>query len=95
MSSQSIWLLGPSRSGKTSYLVAEVAHWLEEMTGEMSEALLTPKLFPGSILVFAATGDNRLRLSEHLLRATGGRGGGNGDHATGLFFSRKSVYSGR
>ncbi|WP_159783390.1 recombinase family protein [Sodalinema gerasimenkoae] len=74
MSSQSIWLLGSSRSGKTSYLVAEVARWLDELTGEMSEALLKPRLFPGSILVFAATGDNRLRLSEQLLRATGGRG---------------------
>ncbi|NMG57082.1 recombinase family protein [Geitlerinema sp. P-1104] len=74
MSSQSIWLLGASRSGKTSYLVAEVAQWLDELTGEMSEALLKPKLFPGSILVFAATGDNRLGLSEQLLRATEGRG---------------------
>ncbi|MFP4651167.1 MAG: recombinase family protein [Phormidium sp.] len=74
MSSQSIWLWGSSRCGKTSHLIQQVVQWLDEFSQTSSPPSLTPLPAASSILVLTATGETRLRLTDALVRATGGRG---------------------
>ncbi|MFO8039607.1 MAG: recombinase family protein [Sodalinema sp.] len=74
MSSQSIWLWGSSRCGKTSHLIQQVIQWLDEFSQTSSPPSLTPLPTASSILVLTATGETRLRLTDALVRATGGGG---------------------
>lgn len=74
MSSQSIWLWGSSRCGKTSHLIQQVVQWLEEFSQTSSPSSRTPFPAGRSILVLTATGETRLRLTDALVRATGGQG---------------------
>lgn len=74
MSSQSIWLWGSSRCGKTSHLIQQVVQWLAEFSQTSSPSSLTPFPAGRSILVLTATGETRLRLTDALVRATEGRG---------------------
>lgn len=87
MSNEAIWVTGPSRSGKTHYLVQQFCSWVagqgagEIATVEKTQG--TPTLpstrvaqnaFPApGVLVLAAIGDNRLDLVDRLTAATQGR----------------------
>ncbi|WP_346290941.1 hypothetical protein [Sphaerothrix gracilis] len=68
----SLWISGPTRSGKTTRLIEQLAQW-----GEALEAEFTPTANPAqpgaSLLVFASIGDNRLALSEQIAAITQGR----------------------
>jgi hypothetical protein len=61
----SLWITGATRSGKTRRLVEQFSVWAE----------FTPKIANSEILVFAATGDNRLDLVDSITkhRLTQGR----------------------
>lgn len=64
---ESLWINGPVRSGKTTRLIQRFCQWLA--TDRHSVTLL-----PGqSVLVFADNADNRIALSERLVRATQGQ----------------------
>lgn len=64
------WITGPARSGKTAELVAQFQQW---MAAVPASAPADGTLDQGpALLVFAATGDNRLSLVERLTVATGG-----------------------
>ncbi|NJL85027.1 MAG: hypothetical protein HC886_02100 [Leptolyngbyaceae cyanobacterium SM1_1_3] len=68
----SFWITGPTRSGKTTRLIEQIAQW-----GETLQAEFVPTANPAqpgaSMLVFASIGDNRLALSEQIAGATQGR----------------------
>lgn len=59
------WISGGTRSGKTQRLV--------EQFGTLAQVLTTPvsELPPQPVLVFAATGDNRIHLAEQLANQMG------------------------
>jgi hypothetical protein len=61
-----IWLAGLTGSGKTAWLIEQLTHWA---TGVLSPALASGQ----SLLVFAANGDNRIRLANRIATATQGR----------------------
>ena len=70
----SIWIKGPTRSGKTTYLVEKFAQWVnqelrrrQESTWQKSSQQLT-----SAILVFAANDDNRRSLADKLSAAVQG-----------------------
>lgn len=58
-SSQAYWISGGTRSGKTARLLQQFALFAEQFAVDASDA-------PLPMLVFAATGDNRLDLVEQL-----------------------------
>lgn len=62
MPSESLWLVGSSRCGKTAHLIEVLQRW-------------TPATDPvaRSVLVFAANGDNRIALADRIAFATQGR----------------------
>jgi hypothetical protein len=55
-----IWIVGATRSGKTSALIRQFCQWVEHAHTRQ-------------ILVFAATGDNRIELVDRLVTATQGQ----------------------
>lgn len=61
----SVWITGPSRSGKTNQLIAQ----LQRALGQVETT--TP--FGPGILALAAIGDNRLELVDRLTQATQGQ----------------------
>jgi hypothetical protein len=61
-SMSSLWITGPTRSGKTAYLIDQLLQW---GTDHPSEAQ--------SWLVFAANGDNRIALAQRLADQIRGR----------------------
>ncbi|MGF1570376.1 MAG: hypothetical protein ACFCVD_20270 [Nodosilinea sp.] len=60
------WLQGATGSGKTAWLIQQLIDWAEQSEPGMLEA-------GQSALVFAANGDNRIRLAERTAVATQGR----------------------
>jgi hypothetical protein len=82
VSSDSVWINGSTRSGKTTRLIEQFCLW----------ANVTPQFryqIPPSILVFAAIGDNRLALSDRITVATDGKH--TCDSATPLGFFQDEV----
>ncbi len=77
VSSPSLWIQGSTRSGKTDRLIQQLGIWLAAQHG--SEAA-QPSPSAGrdhqtsrGILVFSATGDNRLELADRITVATEGQ----------------------
>ncbi|MBW4576658.1 MAG: recombinase family protein [Aphanothece sp. CMT-3BRIN-NPC111] len=77
MLSDSIWITGPTRSGKTTRLVAQFCQWVQgkrrikarasaSLQGSQSRSI-------PEILVFAANDDNRRDLADRLAAASAGR----------------------
>ncbi|ELR97298.1 hypothetical protein [Gloeocapsa sp. PCC 73106] len=70
MSQFFLWISGPSRSGKTTRLVAEFQHWVQTKLGydrsKKSERHRSPG--PG-VLVFASNNDHRYNLADKLSNA--------------------------
>jgi len=58
LSGQSHWLNGQSRSGKSTWLIEQVAAQAQVWAADLSQGR--------SLLVFAANGDNRIRLADRL-----------------------------
>jgi len=84
--SQSVWVVGPSRSGKTTRLIEHFCSWvnIESSNSRKYYTQSTPKAGvrtkrlnirqsqPG-VLVFAANGDNRRQLADKIVTATSGK----------------------
>ncbi|MFE4106743.1 hypothetical protein [Almyronema epifaneia] len=68
----SLWITGSTRSGKTTRLIEQLATWGAALQAEFAPTA-NPAQPGASLLVFAAIGDNRLVLSEHIAAATQGR----------------------
>ena len=64
---RSIWITGPTRSGKTTRLVNQFCHWVQVRSPGK------PAIATGEALVLAAIGDNRLELRDRLVAATQGK----------------------
>ncbi|MBR8828194.1 MAG: recombinase family protein [Gomphosphaeria aponina SAG 52.96 = DSM 107014] len=62
MDAFSVWITGPTRSGKTSCLVGKFKHWVREKLGKPRQS---PD-FTQAVLVFAANDDNRRVLADKL-----------------------------
>ncbi|HEY9643812.1 MAG TPA: recombinase family protein [Coleofasciculaceae cyanobacterium] len=69
MSSDSLWITGATRSGKTTRLIEQFQRWAEAARAKTAVRYQIPP----SILVFAAIGDNRLDLADRLTAATEGQ----------------------
>ncbi|MEO1763131.1 MAG: recombinase family protein [Cyanobacteria bacterium J06629_18] len=88
MLNHSLWIVGPSRSGKTERLVQQFCSWVEN-SSENQPRFYTDKpsqknspSIPKSlynqhndlgVLVFAANGDNRRELADKIVTATWGK----------------------
>ncbi|MBW4669872.1 MAG: recombinase family protein [Cyanomargarita calcarea GSE-NOS-MK-12-04C] len=88
MVSNSLWIVGPSRSGKTNCLVEQFCNWVQSKNSgyelfytrkpDKKSSVGTPKGFtlnqaePG-VLVFAANDDNRRELVDRIVTATQGK----------------------
>ncbi|HHP7243729.1 MAG TPA: recombinase family protein, partial [Elainellaceae cyanobacterium] len=68
MSSDSIWIVGSTRSGKTHRLIDLFAQWARSPGGSVSPA--TDQDSIANILVIAANGDNRMELADRIHDAT-------------------------
>ncbi|HEY9659403.1 MAG TPA: hypothetical protein V6C65_13180, partial [Allocoleopsis sp.] len=66
MSQDSVWIVGASRCGKTDRLIQQLCTW-----AEADSVYVRSRAF-SSFLVFAATGDNRLTLTDRIATATQG-----------------------
>ena len=87
MLSDSVWIVGPSRSGKTARLVEQFCTWVQSNIDEQmqfSSRRQMPnvrtrldkrlnKQFEPAVLVFAANDDNRRDLADRIVAATQGR----------------------
>ncbi|MEB3182130.1 MAG: recombinase family protein, partial [Nostocaceae cyanobacterium] len=88
MISHCLWIVGPSRSGKTTHLVDEFARWVkkEQQRQKLSYTRKLPqssgdniakklRLEQGEIgvLALAANDDNRRELADKIVAATGGK----------------------
>lgn len=62
------WIVGPTRSGKTTQLVKEFSQWVR---GKLSKRQFSGQLSP-AVLVFAANDDNRRELADRLAGAVRG-----------------------
>jgi hypothetical protein len=83
--SDSLWIMGPSRSGKTSCLVEQFCHWISianrsktHYTKSRERKNSIPKrLYPQQselgVLILAANDENRRDLSDRLVNATEGK----------------------
>jgi hypothetical protein len=78
--SDSIWIVGAARSGKTSRLIEQFCIWsqsVKPLSAKMSSRLGSGRRRIGqtgpAILVLAANGDNRLELADRLAVATQGK----------------------
>ena len=88
MLNHSLWIVGPSRSGKTERLVQQFCSWVND-NSENQQRFYTDKpsqknsrSIPKSlynqhnelgVLVFAANGDNRRELADKIVTATWGK----------------------
>ncbi|MBW4619867.1 MAG: recombinase family protein [Cyanosarcina radialis HA8281-LM2] len=72
MVSNSIWLTGTSRSGKTTRLIDLFCQWLQEERLLATSKRSRSRQAPG-ILVFAANDDNKRDLADKLAEACSGR----------------------
>lgn len=88
MLSHSLWIVGPSRSGKTTHLIEQFCGWVETKTN-YPESFYTKNRNEKSIkaktkfqhlnqaqlgvLVFAANDDNRRELADKIVTATEGK----------------------
>ena len=88
MLNHSLWIVGPSRSGKTERLVQQFCSWVQN-SSENQQRFYTDKplqknspsipksLYPQhnelGVLVFAANGDNRRELADKIVTATWGK----------------------
>lgn len=80
MAKNSIWIIGSSRSGKTTALVNQFQQWVEQGLGKSTQIARSDvrrsrrdhQMTP-AILVFAANDDNRRDLAEKLTIAIQGR----------------------
>lgn len=80
MFSDSVWIVGPSRSGKTTQLVEQFCDWIQshvDKQGQISNRrqvrnayVLQPQ---PAVLVLAANDDNRILLADRLIAATEGK----------------------
>jgi hypothetical protein len=80
VSSDSIWIVGAARSGKTTRLIEQFCIWsktVKPMSARVSSRLRSGRRRIGqtgpAILVLAANGDNRLELADRLATATQGK----------------------
>ena len=88
MLNHSLWIVGPSRSGKTQRLVQQFCIWLDDHNGNKDRFYtnnssqkntiripksLYPRLNELGVLVFAANGDNRRELADKIVTATWGK----------------------
>lgn len=80
MDSNSLWITGPTRSGKTTRLVDQFCQWVEGgvLRSQQFSRLMSPKnrrdrRVAPVILIFAANDDNRRDLAERLTTAIQGR----------------------
>ncbi len=80
MSSDSIWIVGTSRSGKTTRLIEQFCIWsntVEPLSAKVSSRSRSGRGRIGqtgpAILVLAANGENRLELADRLTIATQGK----------------------
>lgn len=65
MSRPSLWLSGPTRSGKSTWLIEQIGQWADD---------LAPAYDRGqAVLVFAVNGDNRLRLADRIASTLQGK----------------------
>ncbi|MEW5860145.1 MAG: recombinase family protein, partial [Cyanobacteriota bacterium] len=71
--SQTIWIVGPTRSGKTTRLVNLFCQWVERGQHRGSRRKAGRREQAPTILVFAANDDNRSELADRLATATQGR----------------------
>lgn len=88
MNFDSLWITGPSRSGKTAGLVKQFCHWVLSETGnkesyytenqqQKNRVILPKRLYlhqtePG-VLVLAANNQNRRDLADRIVTATEGK----------------------
>ncbi|MBF2028483.1 MAG: recombinase family protein [Oscillatoriales cyanobacterium C42_A2020_001] len=84
VASERIWIIGTTRSGKTTHLIRQFCAWLQIEADSAFAVATAPSpparattakystLTPPGVLVFAAIGDNRLDLSDRLTIATHG-----------------------
>lgn len=77
MEFDSVWIIGSSRSGKTSRLVQQFSSWLESGVHGRYRKLEQKRLYPQqsepAVLVLAANDDNRRTLSDKIVAATAGK----------------------
>jgi hypothetical protein len=76
--SNSVWIVGATRSGKTARLLEQLQVWakLDSQSGVKAETKpisRSPARSPLPFLVLAATGDNRLDLADRIAVVTQGR----------------------
>lgn len=67
MSPDSVWITGPTRSGKTARLIEQFSSWAQQAAG------CTPSRNSATILIMAATGDNRIDLANRIATETQGQ----------------------
>ena len=88
MSSDSLWILGSSRSGKTNRLVEQFSRWINPKNksnqlfypknlGHQKGTVLTKglelQLTQPGILILAANSDNRRELADKIVTITQGK----------------------
>ena len=88
MLNHSLWIVGPSRSGKTQRLVQQFCIWVDDRNGKQdifytdsppkkNSPSIPKSLYPQhnelGVLVFAANGDNRRELADKIVTATWGK----------------------
>ncbi|MEM6752062.1 MAG: recombinase family protein [Cyanobacteria bacterium P01_C01_bin.38] len=88
MLNHSLWIVGPSRSGKTERLVQQFCVWVDDRNSDKerfytnnpsqkNSSSISKSLYPQhnelGILVFAANGDNRRELADRIVTATWGK----------------------
>jgi hypothetical protein len=85
--SQSVWVVGPSRSGKTTRLIEQFCIWVNiessnsrkyytqssAKTGGRTNKRLNIRQSQPGVLVFAANEDNRRQLADKIVTATSGK----------------------
>lgn len=96
------WITGPTQSGKTSRLIAQLRQWHEQTPGfgaylmssesmNRSFSQLNPKINRG-FLVIAANGDNRIDLVERIEESTRGRSPFDSTTPFGFFQSEITLF---
>ncbi|MCX7596325.1 MAG: RNA helicase domain-containing protein, partial [Fischerella sp.] len=88
MLSHSVWIVGPSRSGKTTYLVKQFVRWTQgennsyesfytKKTGQKNSDRISKRSYldriEPAVLVLAANDDNRRELADKIMTATQGK----------------------
>ncbi|HBK99656.1 MAG TPA: hypothetical protein DD001_21215, partial [Microcoleaceae bacterium UBA10368] len=80
VSSDSIWIVGAARSGKTTRLIQQFCIWsqsVKPLSATVSSRWRSGRRRLGqrgpAILVLAANGDNRLELADRIATATQGK----------------------